>query len=155
MKSMNVLPEDNIYIRLFREYIDCSAGFTYKEVMENIKVIKGENDKVAMDTIFKAVALLSYRMYQNPKLQDDRTFVNALPIVGISMEDAAYDHKNNRYIISYGGCMAYLDYLELKHSLDFSKEAQKQANNSLYLAKIALIVTGVVGVVQIFAQFWK
>lgn len=152
------LPVNNLYIRFFEEYIERTEGFSYQEVMNNKKVIRNENEKNILSMIFKAVVSPSYYLsqnYENLGPDADRSFFDSLPIVGVEMPSPLYNDEKNRYIISYGGCLAYLDYLELKHSLEFSKEAQKQANNSLYWAKVALIVTSIVGVVQVAVQMWK
>jgi len=157
------IPTNNLYMRLFEQYIDRNEGFTYKDVMgvpfglpynpsDKNNIISTQAEFHSLHLLFIFADAIA-RKNKNIHSIVDSSFMENNPIMAFHVEDPANGPRlpveKSLFTISYGGRMAYLDYLELKHSLEFAKEAQVQSQTALHWAKIALWITAFFGVLQI------
>ncbi len=118
------LHEHGLYARLFEEFIDHTNGFSYQEVMNNRKVLRDDEDKKILDTVFKTAAKPDLLALHTAS-PEEREFYESLPIIGIKMTNTEYNNDGNKYVISYAGCRAYIEYLEHKRLSEIGVKVSK------------------------------
>lgn|GEM_PF-6763376 len=113
-----------LYARLFEEFIDRADGFSYQEVMNNRKVLRNDEDKKILETVFRTAAAPDH-LALHAASTEERELYETLPIIGISMAGTEPGHEGNKYVISYAGCKAYIEYLEQKRLSEIGAQVRK------------------------------
>lgn len=118
---------DSIYLRVIDFGLGYPDGFTFRQVMEGLK-LEGWEQATIQEYFYNAFSNDNSKRGVNPGGSMET------PFFLIKRGGGNYQDDNYRYIISYDANFKFIDYHELKFARENAKEAK-------YLATIAIAVS--------------